>query len=148
MSNIEKWVFPSLPEVNPRGGSSSSFDPNDVRKVNVVISLWLGKKVDTHMGEQDVKDSPSPSSSPPFLQGDDICPSLMIQIPSKDVDGPKESESFHNSTSPNDSSSPFTGVIRPPPPFPNRLNGKRCNFMLTRLGRLFSKLRSISPCLI
>ena len=47
MSNRKKGTFPSQPEANPRGGSSSSFDPNDVRKVNAVISLKSGKKVDS-----------------------------------------------------------------------------------------------------
>jgi len=36
------------------GPSSSSFDPNDARKVNVMISLRLGKQVYTHTGEHDV----------------------------------------------------------------------------------------------
>jgi len=52
MSNREKGTFPSQPEANLRGGSSSSFDPNDVRKVNAIILLRSGKKVDTHVGEQ------------------------------------------------------------------------------------------------
>jgi len=62
MSNREKGIFPSQLEVNPRG--SSSFDPNEVRKVNAVITLWLGKKVDTHVGEQVVNESPPPIFSP------------------------------------------------------------------------------------
>ena len=49
ISTREKGVFPSQPEVNPRGGSL--FDPNDVQKVNVIIALRLGKKVDTYVGE-------------------------------------------------------------------------------------------------
>ena len=61
MSYRKKEVLPSRPESNPRGGSS--FDPNDVRKVNAIISLWSGRKVDTHVGEQNVNESPSPSSS-------------------------------------------------------------------------------------
>ena len=45
MSNRGKGVFPSQPEENPRrGGSSSLFNPSDFRKLNVVISLWSGKK--------------------------------------------------------------------------------------------------------
>ena len=48
------------------------------------------------MGEQDVNDSPSLSSSLPSPQGDDVFPSPMIQIPCKDVDGPKESELIHD----------------------------------------------------
>jgi len=39
MSNREKGVFPSQPNVNPIEGSSFSFDPSDVQKVNAVISL-------------------------------------------------------------------------------------------------------------
>jgi len=91
ISNREKRVFPSQPEVNPRGSSSSFFDTNDVRKVNAVIALWSGKKVDTHVGEQVVNESLSPSSSLPSPQGDDVCLSPMTPIPSKDLDEPKES---------------------------------------------------------
>jgi len=65
MSNREKGVSPSQPEVNPRGGSSSFFDPNDVRKVNAMISLRSTKKVDTHVGEQNANDSSSSLSSLP-----------------------------------------------------------------------------------
>ena len=63
VSNREKGLFCSQPEVNPREGSSSSFDPNDVQKVNAIISLRSGKKVDTYVDEQNVNDSPSSSSS-------------------------------------------------------------------------------------
>jgi len=46
--------FCNQPEVNPREGTCPSFDPNDVRKVNTVISLRPRKKVSTHVGEHDV----------------------------------------------------------------------------------------------
>jgi len=39
VSNREQGVFPSQPEVNSRGGSSSSSDCNDVQNVNAIISL-------------------------------------------------------------------------------------------------------------
>jgi len=74
MSNRKKGVFPSQPDVNPRGGSSSSFDPNDIWKINAVISLQLSKKVNTHVGEQYVNDSPFPSSFLPSPLGDDVFP--------------------------------------------------------------------------
>ena len=74
MSNMEKGLFPSQVKVNPRGGSSSSFDPNDIRKVNDVISLELDKKVDTHVGKQHGNESPSPSSSP-------LLPKVVICLP-------------------------------------------------------------------
>ena len=44
MSNREKGTFPSQPEANPRGGCSSSFDPNDVRKVNAVCIIKVGEE--------------------------------------------------------------------------------------------------------
>jgi len=50
MSNREKGVFPIRQEMNLKGGSSSSFNPYDVQKVNAVISLRSGKNFDTHMG--------------------------------------------------------------------------------------------------
>jgi len=127
--------------VNTRGGSSSSFDTNDVRKVNVVISLRLGKKADTHVGEQDVTDSPFPSSSLPYPQGDEIYPSPMIQILSEDVDGPKESKSVHDSTSPKDPLTPSTGVTRPPPPFPNQLKGKKVQSYVDKIRKTFSQVK-------
>ena len=40
-SNGENVVFPNQMVVKLKGGSSSSFDPNDVCKVNVVISLLM-----------------------------------------------------------------------------------------------------------
>ena len=42
MSNREKGVFPIQFEVNSKGGSSTSCDPNDIWKMNVVISLRFG----------------------------------------------------------------------------------------------------------
>jgi len=125
MSNREKGVFSSQLKVNPRGGSSSSFDPNDVQKVKAMISLWLGKRVDTIVGEQNENDFHSPSSSLSYLQCDDMLPSLIVQILSKEADKPKESESIDDSTSPRDSPTPSICVSKPPPLFPNRLKGKK-----------------------
>jgi len=62
---MEKGTLPSQPKVNLKGGPFSSFDPNNARKANVVISLWLSKEVDTHVGEHDVNVSPPPTSSLP-----------------------------------------------------------------------------------
>ena len=99
MSNREKGIFPSQPEANPRGGSSPSFDPNDVRKVNALISLRSGKKVDTHVGEQQVHELPSPASSslsPPCV---DVNPTVDA-LPSKEVDDSKGHEPNDGSTPP------------------------------------------------
>ena len=82
--------------------------------------------------------SPSLSSSLPSLQGDDVFPSPMIQIPFKDVDGPKESESIHDSISPKDSPIPFTNVARPTPPLPNQLKGKRVQSHVDKIRETFS----------
>jgi len=41
----------------------SLFDPNDVQKVNAIIFLGWGEKVDTHMGGKNVSESLSLSSS-------------------------------------------------------------------------------------
>jgi len=77
MSNREKGVFSCQPKVNPRG--SSSFDPNDVRKVNAIIALWSSKKVDTLVGDQVLNESPPPLSSLPSPQGDDVCHSPITR---------------------------------------------------------------------
>ena len=53
MSNREKGVSLFIPEVNRGGGSFSSFNPNDVRKVNAIISLRSAEKVDTEQNEND-----------------------------------------------------------------------------------------------
>lgn len=64
-SNKERWTFPSQSEVNSRERSSSSFGPSDVRKVNFIISIWSDKKVDIHVGDQNVNQSPPRYCSPP-----------------------------------------------------------------------------------
>ena len=61
MSNGEKRVFPSQAEVNLRGSSSSSFDPNDVWKVKAIIALRSGKKVERSRGVTDgIRADPRP----------------------------------------------------------------------------------------
>jgi len=86
MSNRKRGFFPNQPEVNTIQASWSSFDLNDVRKVNVIISLRLGKKVDIDVGKQNGKDSPSQSSSLPSPRSGDVLPSPMGSTPSKEVD--------------------------------------------------------------
>jgi len=57
-----------------------------VEKVNAIISLWLGKKVDTYVGEQQENELPSPSSyflSPPCV---DVNPTSIDALPFKGVD--------------------------------------------------------------
>ena len=98
MSNREKGTFPSQPEANPRGGSSSSFDPNDVRKV-AITSLRSGKKVDTHVGEPQANELPSPAPSSPPPPCVDVHPTAVDALPSKEVDDSKGDE-------PNDGSTP------------------------------------------
>ena len=81
MANRKKRVFPSQPESNLRGGSS--FDLNNAQKVNVVIFLWSGKTIDTHVGEKNVNKSPSPSSSSPSSQSADMNLTPIDSIPLK-----------------------------------------------------------------
>ena len=131
--------------MNPREGFSSSFDPSGIRKVNTVISLQLGKKVGTHVHEQNKNDPPSPSSSLPSPQSDDVFPSLIIQIPSEDVDEPKEGELIHDFTSPKDSPTPSTCVTRPPSPFPNRLKGKKVQSHVDKIREMFSQIKINIP---
>jgi len=63
--------------------------------------------VDTYVGEQIVNESPSPSSCPPSPQRNDVTPTPIDSIPSKEVDDLKKSESVNDSTLPRDYSNPF-----------------------------------------
>jgi len=45
MFNREEGFFPSQLKTNPKGRSSSFFDPNDVWKINAVIPLRLADRV-------------------------------------------------------------------------------------------------------
>jgi len=147
MSNREKETFPSRPEANLRGGSSSSFDPNDVRKVNAVISLRLGKKVDTHVGEQQANELPSPapsSLSPPCV---DVNPATVDALPSKEVDNSKGDESIDDSMPPTGIPTPSPCVSAPPPSFPNRLKGKKSQTHVNKIGEIFSQVKINIPLL-
>ena len=103
--------------------------------MNVVVSLQSGKKIDTHVGEQNVNKSPFPSSSLPSPQSDDVC--LFPMIP-KDVDDPKESGLIHDSTSPKDSPMPSCSVATLPPSFPNWLKGKKVQSYIDKITETFS----------
>jgi len=50
------------------------------------------------VGEKNENDSPFPSCSLPFPETDDVLPSPMVLILSKEVDEPKEGDSIHYST--------------------------------------------------
>jgi len=147
MSNREKGGFPSQLEVSRIGGSSSSFDPHDIQKVNAVISLRLGKKFDTHVGEQNENDSPSPSATLPPAQSGDVFPSPLIQIPSNDGDGCKQGESIYDSTYPKDFPTPCPCVIKPSPPFPNLLKGKKVQSHVDKIRKTFSQVKTNIPLL-
>jgi len=92
---------------------------------------------------QDVNDSPSLLSSLPSPQGDGVFPSSLIQIPSKHVDGSKEKELIHDSTSPNDSPNPSTCVARTP----NRLKGKKVQSYVNKIRETFSQVKVNIPLL-
>jgi len=146
MSNREKGTFPSQPETNPRGGSSSSFDPNDVRKVNAVISSRLGKKVDTHVGEQEVHELPSPapsSLSPPCV---DMNPTVDV-LPSKEVNDSKGDEPNDGSTPPKSIPTSSPCVSAPPPPFFNQLKGKKLQTHVDKIREVFSQVKINIPIL-
>jgi len=147
MSNWEKGTFPSQPEANPRWGSSSSFDPNDVRKVNAVISLRSGKKVDTHVGEQQANELPSPAPSCLSPLCVDVNLTTVDALPSKEVDNSEGDE-------PIDDSMPLTGipipspcVSAPPPSFPNRLKGKKSQTHVDKIREIFSQVKMNIPLL-
>jgi len=96
MSKRERGTFPGQPKISPRGGSSYSFNQNFLTKLNVVISSWSCKEVDTHMDENDVSVSPSPS----YLSSSKECFSYAVNIPPSnshspmEVKDPKEGESL------------------------------------------------------
>ena len=85
----------------------------------MVISLRSGKTVDTHVGKRNENDSSSPTSFLLSSQSDDVIPSPMVPILSKEADEPKESKSIYDSTSPRDSPTFSPSVSKPSPPFPN-----------------------------
>jgi len=39
IANREKGAFPSQPETNPKGGTSSGSTPDTFRKVNAIVTL-------------------------------------------------------------------------------------------------------------
>jgi len=49
MTNKEKRTFPSKPETNPKGRTSSSSIHDTFRKVNATITLSSGKEIDNHV---------------------------------------------------------------------------------------------------
>ena len=148
MSNREKGTFPSQPEANPRGGSSSSFNPNDVRKVNAVISLRSRKKIDTHVGEQQANELPSlaPSALPsPCV--DVKNPTTVDMLPSKEVDNSEGDEPIDDFMPPMGIPTPSSCVSAPPPPFPNRLKGKKSQTHVDKIGEIFSQVKINIPLL-
>jgi len=147
MSNREKGTFPSQPEANPRGGSSSSFDPNDVRKVNAVISLRSGKKVDTHVGEPQANELPSPAPSSPTPPCVVVNPTVVDALPPKEVDDSKGDESNDSSTPPKSIPTSSPCVSAPPPPFPNRLKGKKTQTHVDKIREVFSQVKVNIPLL-
>jgi len=140
MSNRDKGVFPNKPEVNPRGDYCPSFDPNGIRKVNAIISLWSGKKVDSHVVEQNDNDSPSLLSSCPPPRSDDVFPSPIIQISLKDVGRLKERESIYDSTSLKDSLTPLC-VAKPSPSLSNWLKWKKVQSHTNKIRETFSQVK-------
>jgi len=147
MSNREKGTFPSEPEANLRGGSSSSFDPNDVRNVNAVISLRSGKKVDTHVGEQQANELPSPAPSSLSLLCVDVNPTTVDALPSKEVDNSKGDEPIDDSMPPTGipTSSPCDSAT--PPSFSNRLKGKKSQTHVDKIREIFSQVKINIPLL-
>ena len=69
-------------------------------------------------------------------------------MPSKDVDGPKERESIHDSTSPKDSPTPSTCVARPPLPFGNQLKGKKVQCHVDKIIETFTNVKVNIPLLV
>jgi len=147
MYNREKGTCPSQPEANPRGGFSSSFDPNDVRKVNVVISLRSGKKVDTHVGEPQANELPSPASSSSSPQCVDVNPTTVDAPPSKELDNSEVDEPIDDSMPPTGIPTPSPCVSAPPLPFPNRLKGKKSQTHVDKIREIFSQVKINIPLL-
>jgi len=49
--NKVKGTFFSHSEIDLKGGTSSSSVPDNLRKVNAIITLRLGREVDNYMGD-------------------------------------------------------------------------------------------------
>jgi len=116
-----------------------------VRKVNVAISLRLGKKVDTHVGEPQVNELPSPapsSLSPPCV---DVNPTAVDTLPFKEVDNSEGDEPIDDSMPPTSIQNPCVSV--PPPLFLNRLKGKKSQGHVEKIREIFSQVKINIPLL-
>jgi len=145
MLNREKETFPRPLEMNPRGKLSlSSFILNDVRKVNVTISLHSGKKVDTYVGEHDVDVSPSSSFSFPSSQecdSHDVSTYPCNPPPSKDLEDHKENDFLDtiDSTSSKATLTFSPKALKPSPPF--LTERKKIQSHVEKIREIFSQIK-------
>jgi len=147
MSNREKGTFPSQQETNPRGGVFILFYPNDVRKFNVVISLRLGKKVDTHVGDQQENELPSPTSSSLSTPCVDVNPTTIDALPSKGVGNSEGEEPIDDSIPPKGIPTPSTCASTPAAPFFNWLKDKKAQNHIDEIRKIFSQVKINIPLL-
>jgi len=168
-SSRESGTFPSQPEVNPKGHTSSSSGANtneSMRKVNAVISLQFGREIDNqvrnfnepcmypHQFFQNSYSSSSPSSSPETglshkpgdatdsVLNDSNTPPSLESFSKKEE--PKEKASFDSVKPPKDSS--IEKVHMPLPPFSHRLK-KKDQAHVEKMRETFSQVKVNIPLL-
>jgi len=133
--------------VNPRGVSfSSSFDPNDVREVNLMISLWSSRKVDTPMWVKMVWICSAFPSSSLFLSQE--CGFYDVNYPSSNSPSPNDMEELKEGDSsdyvdftPSKTSLTSCSMIfKPFSPFSNRLKRKKPQCYVDKIRKTFSQL--------
>jgi len=101
----------------------------------------LGKKIDTHLGEQNANESSSLHLLIPPPQSGVVFPPPINSIPYRETDDPKESESINNSTALRDTPTPSSYACKPPPPFPNPLNGKKVQPHFDKIRETFPQVK-------
>jgi len=123
MANIEKGTFPSKPETNPNGGTSSGSTLDIFRMVNAIITLRLGKEIDNHVGDN----LNEKSNTTPTIIVDDSReskedePTVTVTVaPSKISPSPPMQGKKHVS------------------PFPDQLKGKRDQGHIDKIKETFS----------
>ena len=112
-----------------------------MRKVNAIISLRSGKKVDTHVGEPQANELPSPGPSSLSPQCVDVNPTNVDAPPSKEVDNSEGDEPIDDSMPPTGIPTPSPCVSVAPPPFPNRLKGKKSQTDVDKIRKFFSQVK-------
>jgi len=77
----------------------------------------------------------------------DVNPTTIDAIPSKGVDKSEGDEPIDNSMPPKGTLTPSSCASTPPPPFPNRLKGKKAQSHVDKIKEIFSQVKINIPLL-